>query len=100
MSTITDKELSPRSSFLASVAAANQYKTDVSSKTTVSENEVIEKLNALRVKIPDHELERLEVLRKCNILDTPAEESFDRYTALAARYFKVSHKSFIAACSN
>lgn len=39
--------------------------------------------------LPSNEAERLEALRRYNILDTPPEESFDRITALAARLFDV-----------
>ena len=39
--------------------------------------------------LPPNEVERLEALRRYNILYTPPEESFDRITALAARLFKV-----------
>ncbi|HEY9848236.1 MAG TPA: ATP-binding protein [Leptolyngbyaceae cyanobacterium] len=39
--------------------------------------------------LPPNEVERLEALRRYNILDTPPEESFDRITALAARLFDV-----------
>jgi signal transduction histidine kinase/FixJ family two-component response regulator len=39
--------------------------------------------------LPSNETERLEALRRYNILDTPPEESFDRITALAARLFDV-----------
>lgn len=41
------------------------------------------------VPLPPNEVERLEALRRYNILDTPPEESFDRITALAARLFDV-----------
>jgi signal transduction histidine kinase/ActR/RegA family two-component response regulator len=41
------------------------------------------------VPLPHNESERLEALRRYNILDTPPEESFDRITALAARLFNV-----------
>ncbi|MBD1943201.1 response regulator [Coleofasciculus sp. FACHB-712] len=41
------------------------------------------------VPLPPNEIERLEALRRYNILDTPPEESFDRITALAARLFDV-----------
>ena len=41
------------------------------------------------VPLPPNEVERLESLRRYNILDTPPEESFDRITALAARVFDV-----------
>lgn len=41
--------------------------------------------------IPDIEEERLESLRKLNILDTPGEERFDRITRLAARSFGVKY---------
>ncbi len=39
--------------------------------------------------IPDNELIRLDTLRSLNILDTPAEERFDRLTRLAKRMFGV-----------
>ena len=39
--------------------------------------------------IPDIEKERLEMLRAINILDTPAEERFDRLTRMAKRMFNV-----------
>ncbi|MBD2002299.1 response regulator [Trichocoleus sp. FACHB-40] len=39
--------------------------------------------------ISPNEVQRLEALRRYNILDTPPEESFDRITALAARLFDV-----------
>ena len=38
--------------------------------------------------IPANELERLEALRSLNILDTPAEEQFDRITEIAHFIFK------------
>lgn len=44
------------------------------------------------MKIPDtpqNEVARLEALRSLNILDTPAEERFDRLTRLAKRIFDV-----------
>ncbi|MCL1468852.1 ATP-binding protein [Argonema galeatum] len=39
--------------------------------------------------LPPNEVERLEALRRYNVLDTPPEESFDRITNLAARLFDV-----------
>lgn len=39
--------------------------------------------------IPANEKERLAALEKLKILDTPAEERFDRVTAVAAHLFKV-----------
>jgi len=44
--------------------------------------------------IPDNELERLAVLKRLNILDTKAENRFDRYTRIATQLFKVPY-SFI-----
>ncbi|MGH9614469.1 MAG: GAF domain-containing protein [Bryobacteraceae bacterium] len=38
--------------------------------------------------LPPNEEERLEALRSSCLLDTPAEECFDRITRLAARYFR------------
>ena len=46
--------------------------------------------NALNPSLlPPNEAQRLEALRRYNILDTPPEESFDRITTLAARLFEV-----------
>ena len=39
--------------------------------------------------IPDNEDERLDALRRLNILDTPPEERFDRFTRMARRLFEV-----------
>ena len=39
--------------------------------------------------IPANEIERLAAIRRYEILDTPADGSFDRLTALAARLFSV-----------
>ncbi|MGX9461240.1 diguanylate cyclase [Shewanella sp. A14] len=44
----------------------------------------------LLAPIPDNEYTRLETLRGLNILDTIAEERFDRITRLAKRLFSVS----------
>ena len=44
--------------------------------------------------IPQNELERLAVLKRLNILDSIAENRFDRYTRLAAQLFQVPY-SFI-----
>jgi two-component sensor histidine kinase len=38
---------------------------------------------------PNYEAQRLSALRRYDILDTPAEKSFDRITAMAARIFGV-----------
>ncbi len=43
----------------------------------------------LEPKIPDNEIERLQSLRTLNILDTEAEERFDRLTRLARNMFHV-----------
>ncbi|MEW6982812.1 PAS domain S-box protein [Colwelliaceae bacterium 6471] len=40
-------------------------------------------------KFPDNEQQRLQVLQQLNILDTPAEERFDRVTRLAKQMFNV-----------
>jgi len=40
-------------------------------------------------EIPDNDQARVETLRSLNILDTPAEERFDRITRLAKRLFDV-----------
>jgi len=40
-------------------------------------------------QIPNNELIRLDTLKSLNILDTPAEERFDRLTRLARRMFSV-----------
>lgn len=39
--------------------------------------------------IPANDLQRLEALRRYDVLDTPPDGSFDRITALAARIFRV-----------
>lgn len=43
----------------------------------------------LRPPVPANEAERMEVLRSYKILDTPAEDRFDRITRLARRLFNV-----------
>ncbi len=47
-------------------------------------------LDQVSVPLPKAEPKRLVTLRQCNILDTPPEELYDRYTAFASRYFNVS----------
>ncbi len=42
-----------------------------------------------RGSVPADETERIEALRDLRILDTPAEERFDRYTRLASALFRV-----------
>jgi sigma-B regulation protein RsbU (phosphoserine phosphatase) len=49
----------------------------------------------IKPDIPPDERERLEALRALRILDTPAEERFDRITALAARVLRVP-KAYIS----
>jgi len=39
--------------------------------------------------LPDNESERLDALRRYDVLDTPSDGAFDRITALAARLFDV-----------
>ena len=43
----------------------------------------------LKPPLPDDEAERLVALRALNVLDTPAEERFDRITSLLARLLNV-----------
>ena len=40
-------------------------------------------------KQPSNETQRLEALKKLNILDTPDEERFDRITNIAQQFFNV-----------
>lgn len=47
------------------------------------------KISELRVPVPKREYERLTILRQCNLLDTAADQAYDRFSALCARYFKV-----------
>ncbi|MBD2569773.1 GAF domain-containing protein [Anabaena lutea] len=44
---------------------------------------------ATTAPLPANEVERLEALRRYNILDTPPEAAFDRITSLAARLFNM-----------
>lgn len=50
--------------------------------------------------IPANEKERLAALEKLKILDTPAEERFDRITAVAAHLFKVPISTVTLVDSN
>jgi GAF domain-containing protein len=50
--------------------------------------------------IPPDENSRIEVLRALNILDTPAEERFDRLTRLARRVFNVPISTVTMVDSN
>ena len=45
----------------------------------------------VRLPPPLREKDRLRLLRECNILDTPPEESYDQFTSLTSRIFKVSY---------
>lgn len=49
----------------------------------------IKLLKDLKVPVPTGEHRRLTTLRQCNILDTAADEPYDRFASLCARYFKV-----------
>lgn len=46
-------------------------------------------LPGLPILLPENEAERLEALRRYQVLDTPTEIGFDRITQLAARLFDV-----------
>jgi PAS domain S-box-containing protein len=46
-------------------------------------------LQSIAFPVPENEAERLEALRRYDILDTPPEAAFDRITTLAARLFQV-----------
>ncbi len=52
--------------------------------------EDIVKLHELQVPVPAHELDRIQLLRQSQLLDTPPEEPYDRYVSMAARIFKVT----------
>lgn len=47
------------------------------------------KLANLHVPIPVHERDRLLIIRQCKLLDSVADESYDRITRICARVFKV-----------
>ena len=49
-----------------------------------------QRLFMIDVHIPPDEAARLDAVRRYDVLDTPADGSFDRITALASRLFKVS----------
>jgi serine/threonine protein kinase len=50
---------------------------------------IIEEMGGQRPQARDPEAERLEAVRRYNLLDTPPDGAFDRITALAARLFDV-----------
>jgi serine/threonine protein kinase len=50
---------------------------------------IIERMGGQRPHARDAEAERLEAVRRYNLLDTPPDGTFDRITALAARLFDV-----------
>eukprot|EP01031_Cornospumella_fuschlensis_P026704 gene26704-32269_t len=50
--------------------------------------EDMQKIETLLVPVPRLEVERIGTLRSVQLLETPAESSYDRYTNLCARVFK------------
>ncbi|MDQ3100811.1 MAG: GAF domain-containing protein, partial [Bacteroidota bacterium] len=46
-------------------------------------------MQQLTYKLPSNEIERLAVLRRYEILDTPPDGSFDRITSICAKIFNV-----------
>jgi GAF domain-containing protein len=50
---------------------------------------LVEQAGGARPKVADAEKDRLEAVRRYNLLDTPPDGAFDRVTALAARIFNV-----------
>lgn len=55
------------------------------------------KLRNVSVPLPNHERERVLLLRQCSLLDSEQDEAFDRFTNLAARCFEVLTLLFIGA---
>ena len=47
-------------------------------------------LDQLKVPLPAQEHDRIRILREAKLFDTEAEETYDRFTGLAARSLKVS----------
>jgi formate hydrogenlyase transcriptional activator len=47
-------------------------------------------VDAMKLLLPENEAERLKVLRRYRILDTPPEPAFDRIAEMAANFFDVS----------
>ena len=48
-------------------------------------------LKKLLVPIPKNESKRIEALREADLLDTSAEEDYDRFTRMCCRVFNVLH---------
>ena len=62
---------------------------DITLKYTVTDDD-IDCLNQLKVPLPAQEHDRIRILREAKLFDTEAEETYDRFTGLAARSLKVS----------
>src|SRR5260370_30249080 len=47
------------------------------------------RVDAMKPELPENEAERLNALRRYQILDTPPEPAFDRIAEMAANFFHV-----------
>ncbi len=47
----------------------------------------------MKTELPENEAERLNALRRYQILDTPPEPAFDRIAEMAANFFHVANGS-------
>lgn len=79
--------LSPRSNQRRAIASKTRNSAENFHKLRLYD----EKL-PVKIPLPRDERERLQVIKQLEILDTPPDKNYDRFTVLAAKVLKVRGK--------